>query len=315
MVKSEPLDGFELAAVDSIRSFNRIYTREIGLLNETIGNSTFSLSEARVLFEVAQKPATAKQLAERLSIDSGYLSRIIKTLVRQKIICRKSNHQDGRSWLLQTTKTGQVKFENLEAVMRQNIFARLVKPRPQSVPQIVQAMQIITNQLGLKNSDPRLRALRSGDIGWIIHRQGLFYNQLYRWDIQYEALVAKILSEFVTNLDSQKENAWIAETDGVVSGSVFLVKETQHTARLRLLFVEPSSRGSGLGKQLVRQCTEFSRLAGYQKIVLWTQSNLTAARHIYQSEGYKLINTEPHTNFGIDHIGETWMLDLMDNTV
>lgn len=308
------MNSFEFAAVDFIRSFNRLYTHEIGLLDETLADSAFSLAAARVLFEIAQQPITAKQLAERLSIDTGYLSRIIKSLVTQKIICRKSNHSDGRSWLLQTTIIGQVEFEKLEGEIREKIFARLVKARPESVPQTLVAMQTIAAQLGLNKSGLRLRELRSGDIGWIIHRQGLFYNQTYGWTIQYDALVAKILGEFVSNLDPKKENSWIAETDGVVSGSVFLVKETEDTARLRLLFVEPSSRGTGLGKKLVRQCTEFSRLAGYKKIILWTQSNLTAARHIYKSEGYKLFKSDPHKSFGINHIGETWSLDLMDNT-
>jgi DNA-binding MarR family transcriptional regulator/GNAT superfamily N-acetyltransferase len=304
------LNASTFAAVESVRTFNRFYTREIGLLDESLAHSGLALTEARILFEIAQAPLTAKRLAEVLSLDKGYLSRMIETLVKRKLVSKMQSESDGRSWFLRLTKAGKTKFDVLESTTRNEIAVMLKRLRPESLPLTLSAMNIIENQFVGPRSDIALRGLQSGDIGWITHRQGLLYNQEYGWDAGYEALVAKILAEFKSKFDPSKENCWIAECSGIIGGSVFLVKETDDIARLRLLYVDTSFRGTGLGRVLVQKCTEFSRDAGYKKIVLWTQSSLTAARHIYSSEGYKLLKSEPHNSFGVDLIGETWSIEL-----
>lgn len=303
-------------AIARIRAFNRFYTRKIGLLGESFQGSGLTLPEARVLYELAQGQTTATALRQALAMDRGYLSRILKGFQRRGLVRRTKDRRDARSSILALSGRGLMKFARLESETRAGLRSLLQGVRKEALPQLLDAMALIERGFAKPADDApagdevSLRDLRPGDIGWIAHRQGLLYAAEYGWDMGYEALVAKILGAFQANFDAARERAWIAEYRGQVVASVFLVRENEETARLRLLYVEPFMRGSGLGRRLVRQCTEFSREASYRKIVLWTQSNLAAARALYAAEGYELRKAEAHHSFGADLIGETWELVL-----
>lgn len=307
------IDFVNAEAIGKVRHFNRFYTRHIGVLNEHLANSGFSLAEARVLYELANAPARPQEIAARLGLDAGYLSRILKRFATQKLIKRQADETDRRRVNLMLTRTGNLAFSDLDRRAAQAAGGFLSTVSPASAARILEAMQTIETNLNAKAGAAapiELRGLRIGDVGWIAHRQGLLYSQEYGWDHTYEALVAKILADFVLKFDPLRENCWVAERDGQVLGSVFLVRETGNIARLRLLYVEPGARGSGLGRELVQQCTAFARQTSYARIVLWTQSILSEARRIYLKEGYVLVKSEQHRSFGCDLEGETWELAL-----
>jgi DNA-binding MarR family transcriptional regulator/GNAT superfamily N-acetyltransferase len=297
----------------AIRRFNRFYTREIGVLDGNLLQSGFSLAEARILYELAQTPKiAATEIGEKLNLDRGYLSRMLRAFQRKRLISRQTDAADRRRSHLSLTDKGRTTFAQLDRRSSEAAAGMIANLSPGSVNALLGAMETIQGVLA-KNTTKReyiLRRDRVGDLGLIASRQGLIYEQEYGWDKSYEALVAKILSEFVGRNDTVNERAWIAESHGAILGSVYLMKEDAETARLRLLYVEPQARGTGLGKKLVSECTEFARGSGYKRIVLWTQSNLVAARKLYVNEGYKLIKQEPHHSFGKDLVGETWELDL-----
>jgi DNA-binding MarR family transcriptional regulator/predicted GNAT family acetyltransferase len=300
-------------ATHAIRRFNRFYTREIGVLNGNLLQSGFSLAEARILYELAQTPEiAATEIGEKLNLDRGYLSRMLRAFQRKRLISRKTDATDRRRSHLSLTDKGRTTFAKLDRRSSEAASGMIANLPPGAVNALLGAMETIQGVLAKTPVTPDyiLRRDRVGDLGFIASRQGLIYQQEYGWDKSYEALVAKILSEFVGRNDAVNERAWIAESNGAILGSVYLMKEDTETARLRLLYVEPQARGSGLGKKLVSECTEFARAAGYKRIVLWTQSSLTAARKLYVNEGYALIKQEPHHSFGRDLVGETWELIL-----
>ncbi len=300
-------------AIGKVRRFNRFYTKQVGLLDEHLAQSGFSLAEARVLYELANAPGQPQEIAGRLGLDPGYLSRILNGFVNRKLIKRQREKNDLRRINVVLTRAGQTAFSDLNLRASQAAAQFLSSLPAANAATVLEAMTAIEANLtpDLPAAEPiALRGLKVGDLGWIAHRQGLLYSQEYGWDHTYEALVSKIVAEFVLKFDALRENCWIAERNGHILGSVFLVKESESVARLRLLYVEPGMRGSGIGRTLVQQCTAFARRAGYQRIVLWTQSILTAARHIYQKEGYGLVKSEPHRSFGCDLEGETWELGL-----
>jgi DNA-binding MarR family transcriptional regulator/GNAT superfamily N-acetyltransferase len=300
-------------ATHAIRQFNRFYTQEIGVLDGNLLQSGFSLAEARILYELGQTPEiAATEIAEKLNLDRGYLSRMLRAFQRKRLISRKTDAADRRRSHLSPTKKGRTAFRQLDRRSSEAAAGMIANLQPGAVNALLGAMETIQSVLEKTPaaSDYILRRDRVGDLGLIASRQGLIYQQEYGWDKSYEALAAKILSEFVGRGDPVNERAWIAERNGVILGSVYLMKEDTETARLRLLYVEPRARGTGLGKKLVSECTEFARAAGYKRIVLWTQSTLTAARKLYVGEGYQLIKQEPHHSFGKDLVGETWELDL-----
>jgi len=302
------------ARVAAVRGFNRFYTQKIGVLSEGLLDSRFSLTEARVLYELANRDRpTATALCRDLGLDAGYLSRILRRFEQGGLLARAASKDDGRQSLLALTAKGRAAFAPLDGRSRQEIGALMGELGPFDQARLVAAMATIERLLGagLQSNAPYiLRPHRPGDMGWIVHRHGALYAQEYGWDERFEALVAEIVAKFIARFDPKTERCWIAERDGEIIGSVFLVKKSKTVAKLRLLLVEPSARGLGLGSRLVEECLRFARQAGYRKITLWTNDILHAARHIYVKAGFRKVGSERHHSFGHDLVGETWELTL-----
>jgi DNA-binding MarR family transcriptional regulator/GNAT superfamily N-acetyltransferase len=300
--------------VAAVRRFSRFYTRQLGLLEEGLLQSAFSLTEGRVLYELATRAKlTASELERDLGIDPGYLSRILKYFEKLGFVIRSASPDDGRLALLELTGAGRAAFEPLDSASRQQVFAMIGRLMPAEAVRLVQAMHTVEHLMGeaVASQDPVvLRRHRLGDIGWIAHRQAILYAEEYGWDGSYEVLAAEILAGIVKNFDPDWERSWIAEREGAVIGSVFVVRRSQTVAKLRLLYVEPAARGLGLGRRLVDACVGFSRERGYRTLSLWTNDVLLPARRIYQAAGFTCIAREPHHSFGHDLIGETWELVL-----
>lgn len=300
--------------IGAVRRFNRFYTKQIGLLNEGLLRSPFSLTEARVIYELAHhEKATATELGHELGLDAGYLSRILRSFKKRGLIEKQPSETDGRQSLLWLAEQGQEAFATLNARSHREIEAMLNQLSMEEQNRLVEAMHTIEGLLGAQ-PEPKvpyiLRPHQPGDMGWVVHRHGVLYAQEYGWDEQFEALVADIVAKFIQNYDPKRERCWIAEKDGENVGSVFLVKRSDTVAKLRLLLVEPKARGLGIGTRLVNECIRFARQAGYSKITLWTQSVLLAARHIYQKAGFQLVHEGAHHSFGHDLVEETWELAL-----
>ena len=296
------------------RRFNRFYTGQIGLLDKGYLKSSFSLSEVRVLYELAhRKRPTATELRKDLGLDAGYLSRMLRSFEKRGLIRRQASKHDGRQSHLSLTTKGQKAFAPLEARSHDEVAAMIGKLPAAEQNRLVDAMRTIETLLGAQpEAKPSylLRPHQPGDMGWVIHRHGVLYAQEYGWDERFEALVAEIAAKFIQHFDPKRERCWITEKDGAIVGSVFLVRQSDDVAKLRLLLVEPSARGLGIGVRLVNECIHFARQAGYQRITLWTQSVLHAARHIYKKAGFRLIHEEQHNRFGFDLVSETWELEL-----
>jgi DNA-binding MarR family transcriptional regulator len=300
--------------VDAIRRFNRFYTRKIGVLQEGFLGSAFSLTQGRVLYEIAhrEKP-TATAVAVELGLDAGYLSRILRGFKRNRLIRAERSPADGRETLLSLTERGRKAIATLDRRSNEDVTARLRDVSEPHQQRLVAAMYEIESVLApnAAESEPYvLRPHQPGDMGWVVSRQGLLYAQEYGWDEQYEALAAKIVAHFIEKFDARRERCWIAERNGETVGAVFLVRHSKTVAKLRLLHVEASARGLGIGKRLVQECVRFAQRVGYKKITLWTQSILLAARHIYKQTGFRCVGKKPHHSFGHDLVAETWELKL-----
>ena len=300
--------------VGAVRRFNRFYTRKIGLLGEGHLRSPFSLTEVRVLYELAHRAApVASEIGKDLGLDAGYLSRILRNFRQRGLVKRTRSESDGRQSRLALTAKGKAAFEPLDRAASREIGAML-KPLPAvEQAQVVAAMRTISRTLGGETgleAGVVLRRHRPGDIGWVVHRHGVLYAQEQGWDERFEAVVAEISARFVQNFDPRRERCWIAERDGEILGSVFLVRESEVVARLRLLLVEPAARGLGIGKRLVTECIRFARRAGYRQVVLLTESTLKTAQHIYEKAGFRLVREEEHSHFGFPVLGQTWELEL-----
>jgi DNA-binding MarR family transcriptional regulator/N-acetylglutamate synthase-like GNAT family acetyltransferase len=300
--------------IETVRAFNRFYTRQIGLLDEGWLQSDFTLTECRVLYELAHRDApTAAQIGASLALDAGYLSRILAKFERRKLVRRTNSRSDTRVVHLSLTAAGRKAYAPLDVAAKKHVDGLLKPLDARAVAALTGAMGIVQRVLagaGAEKDPFLLRDLQTGDIGWIVHRQALLYAKEYGWDETYEALVAEILSGFVKNFDAKRERSWIAERDGQVIGSVFLMAASQEVAKLRLLYVEPSARGLGVGRRLVDECIRFSRAKGYKKLTLWTNGVLVSARKIYLAAGFEMIKEEKHRSFGKDLVGQTWDLDL-----
>ena len=300
--------------VEAIRRFNRFYTKQIGVLHEGLLGSQFSLTEVRVLYELAHREMpTATALAKELDLDPGYLSRILRRFETRRLVGKCASTTDGRQSLLSLTPRGRKVFAPLNARSHREVSAMLGALSATEQRHLLSAMATIERLLGARPAPQvpyLLRPHQPGDMGWIIHRHGALYAQEYGWDERFEALVAEIAAHFIQHLDPKCERCWIAERDGNIAGSVFLVKKSKTVAQLRLLLVEPMARGLGIGSRLVSECVHFARQVCYRKIVLWTNSVLHAARHIYEETGFRLIHEKAHHSFGHDLIGETWELKL-----
>jgi DNA-binding MarR family transcriptional regulator/N-acetylglutamate synthase-like GNAT family acetyltransferase len=302
------------SAIEAVRGFNRFYTRQIGVLDEGLLKSPFSLTEVRVMYELKhQQKSTATELARKLSLDPGYLSRILQSFRRRGLIEKCASRDDGRQALLSLTGKGRKTFAPLDARANEDVATMLARLSPARQQRLLTAMRSIEEILCPEEShaEPYLfRSHRPGDMGWIAHRHGVLYSQEYGWDERFEALVAEIAAKFVQHYDPRRERCWVAERAGEILGCVFLVRHTKTTAKLRLLLVEPSARGLGIGQRLVEECIRFARQAGYRKILLWTNSVLLAARHIYEKAGFRIVRRERHHSFGHHLTGETWELKL-----
>lgn len=302
-------------SVSAVRQFNRFYTRQIGALDEGLLESTFSLAEARVIYEMANREGTtASELSSELDLDAGYLSRMLKAFQKRGLIEKNNSAADARQSILTLSGGGRKEFAKLDRMSRDQIDALLRKLSTSEQKRLLQAMKTIESLLSSEDhAEDRsfiLRSPHAGDFGWVIQSNGRLYADEYRWDETYEGLVATIVGDFIKNFDEKKERCWVAEKDGENVGAVFLVKKSTTIAQLRLLIVEPNARGLGLGKRLVDECTRFARQAGYKKIKLWTQSTLLAARSIYKKAGYKMTDSKKNHLFGHDLVSETWELTL-----
>ncbi|HEX6544096.1 MAG TPA: helix-turn-helix domain-containing GNAT family N-acetyltransferase [Ktedonobacterales bacterium] len=299
-----------------VRRFNRSFTRQIGVLREGLLHTPYSLTEARIIFELAQRDdLTASDLCQELGLDPGYLSRILGRLEQQGLLEKVRSETDGRQRLLRLTAEGQAEFAILDQRSRDEIADMLSELSEPNQRRLLDAMQTIEGifDKGLKYSEPFvLRSHEPGDLGWVVHRHGVLYAEQYGWNAQFEALVAQVVADFVTHFNPDRDRCWIAEMDGEKVGSVFVVHDHEHdgVAKLRLLLVEPKARGLGLGTRLVRECIRFAQRRGYRKLMLWTNDVLVEARHIYEQAGFTLVEREPHHSFGHDLVGETWELPL-----
>ncbi len=301
--------------VAEVRRFNRFYTRQIGVLHEGLLRSRFSLTEVRVLYELAQRDTpTATELRTELGLDAGYLSRILKKFEQRGYLIRQAARHDGRQSLLRLSPAGRKAFAPLDLRATAEVATMLRHLSDLEQRRLVSALRTVEGMLGPSGTRAHtpvlLRSPEPGDLGWIVHRHGALYAQEYGWDERFEALVAEIVAKFVKEFDPKRERCWIAEQEGEIVGSVFLVRHSEGVAKLRLLYLEPAARGQGLGRRLVEECIRFARRVGYRKITLWTNDVLVAARRIYEQTGFQLVRSEPHSTFGKPMVGETWELTL-----
>jgi DNA-binding MarR family transcriptional regulator/N-acetylglutamate synthase-like GNAT family acetyltransferase len=306
-------DGLE-ARIDAVRRFNRFFTRRIGVLREGLLHTPYSLTEARILFEISHSAeVAASDLSRELGLDPGYLSRILARLEQEGLIDKVRSESDARRRLLLLTPRGQDAFSLLDSRSREEVAEMLCELSEGDQRRLLEAMQTIEGVLDkrFKFSEPFfLRQHRPGDMGWVVHRHGVLYAREYGWDERFEALVAQIVADFVNNYDAARERCWLAEMSGEIVGCVFLVRASDTVAKLRLLLVEPEARDLGLGTRLVEECISFARQCGYTTLTLWTNSVLDAARHIYEKHGFKLAEEEEHHSFGQDLVGQNWELAL-----
>ncbi|KZB85007.1 bifunctional helix-turn-helix transcriptional regulator/GNAT family N-acetyltransferase [Amycolatopsis regifaucium] len=302
------------ARVATVRAFNRLYTGVIGVLDEGPADAEYSLSEARVLFELAQQDSTqVTDLRKRLDLDAGYASRLLGRLEGRGLLTRERSDEDARRQVIKLTEDGRKAFAVLDARSVDRIGSLLGRFGDDEQERLLGAMGAITSLVGERRSNPTLvlRPPRPGDFGWVVHRHGALYSREYGWDERFEALVARVVADYVDRRGDPRQAGWIAELDGERVGSVFCMPaEDGRTAKLRLLLLEPAARGRGVGKRLVAECVEFARASGYAAIELWTVSLLDSARAIYQKAGFRLAEEETIPGFGYELTGQTWRLEL-----
>ncbi len=300
--------------VERLRRFNRFYTRRLGILDKGFLGSDFALIEVRVLYELAHRDNVfASELVDELTVDPGYLSRILRGFEQQGLIRKQRSRTDSRRSMLALTAKGRRVFERLDKRQHDEVAAMLQDLHETDRRRLLAAAGAVEDLLERRqfNGTPFvLRDPRPGDIGWVVERHGAIYSMEYGWNEQFEALVAEIAGGFLKQHDAEREHCWIAELDGRNAGCIFLVAKDASVAQLRLLLVEPDARGLGIGRALIRRCIEFARTAGYRKITLWTNHVLEAARHLYEEAGFTLLKEEPHERFGTPLVGQTWELRL-----
>ena len=311
----EPLEPLEIdARVAAVRAFNRFYTRRVGALGTHHLDSPYSLTELRVLYELARRErSTAGEIGRDLGLDAGYLSRIVRRFEARGLVGRTPAPTDARRSVLQLTRRGRSTLVPLERRTRREVAALLGDLPPDRQRQVVDAMRTIERLLEPARADREpyvLRPPRPGDMGWVVQRHGALYAQEWGYDERFEAVVARIVADFLERADSKRERCWIAEIDGENVGSVFVVRKSQAVAKLRLLIVEPRARGLGIGRRLVTECVRFARAAGYRSMTLWTHGQLDAARRLYREAGFRCVEKMPHRSFGKNLVDETWVLSL-----
>ncbi|HYS54692.1 MAG TPA: helix-turn-helix domain-containing GNAT family N-acetyltransferase [Thermoanaerobaculia bacterium] len=299
--------------VSEIRRFNRFYTQKIGVLSDNVYHRPLSLTEARVLYEVANgKDVTASQLAAALALNPGYLSRTLRGLAKRGLL-KRTKPDDRRKNILTLTRKGTAEFARINAASSREMTAMIRSLSPAQQRRMVTAMQAIESLLEPRSAIREPFVLRSpgpGDYGWVMERHGAIYAAEYGWNEEFEALVGEIVVNFVRKFDPRRERAWIAERDGQNAGCVFLVRKSERVSQLRLLLVEPGARGSGIGRRLVEECIRFAKQCGYTRMILWTNDVLDAARHIYERCGFRMTGENRHHSFGHDLVGQTWEVKL-----
>ena len=305
------------AEVEAIRRFNRFYTRKIGVLEEGLLASSFTLAQARVLFELGtRKRVTPGELIDILELDAGYLSRILQRFADLRLITRERSNEDGRRTELTLTARGRKAFGAMDRRSR-NAIAEMISPIPLPYRgRLLDAMQTVERTLSESRAarEPTIavRPYRIGDVGWAIEQHGRLYAEEFGWNGEFEALVATLFARFATHHDPQSEQFWVAEVDGERIGCVFVVRNEKdpRTAQLRCLLVDPRGRGLGVGRRLVDECLRFAKSAGYERMLLWTNDVLVAARRIYEGAGFSLLEESPHHSFGHDLVGQIWVRSL-----
>jgi DNA-binding MarR family transcriptional regulator/GNAT superfamily N-acetyltransferase len=310
-VSAESVPEERIAAV---RRFNRFYTQRIGVLQGAWLDSPFSLTEARVLYELKQRSGTtATEIGRELGLDAGYLSRILRRFQKLRLIKKETSPADARQSFLTLTEHGRKAFAPLETRSNRDVKAMLAKLPAAQQDDLVDALRMaegLMSETGRGRADVALRAPRAGDLGWIVQRHAVLYQREYGWCDEFEGVCAQIVADFINKFDPRCERGWIAEIKGQNVGSVLLAKESDEVARLRLLLVEPAARGLGIGKRLTDECIRFARECGYRRMTLWTHSVLSAARHVYAQVGFRLTSSEPRRSFGQDVVSEYWDMSL-----
>lgn len=299
--------------VDAVRRFSRFYTKRIGLLADGFLGSEYSLTEARVIYELAQSEAQSPTgLASELELDPGYVSRVVKRFEQRGLVAREPSPDDGRKVVLRLTALGRTAFDELATGSRAQIQQLLSSTDEEGQRRVIEAMQTVEGQLSGEPRRPTVtyRAHRPGDFGWIVERHGAIYHESHGWDATFEAMVAGIAKEFLERFDPAWERSWIAEVDGRRAGNIALVRRSKTVGQLRLLFVESWARGLGIGTRLVSECVGQARHVGYRKMVLFTVAGLDPARRLYEAEGFRLTEETPGHSWGKDHIAQTWELKL-----
>lgn len=300
--------------VAALRRFNRFHARQISVLDRRIPESEFSLSEVRVLYELAHlEQCSASDLAGALGLDAGYLSRMLRAFEKRGLLTRRASDSDARRTLLSLSPAGARAFASLDRRAEAQMAGLLAGLSTAARTELVGAMRAIEHALGAPQPPPTpylIRPPHAGDLGWVVHRHGVLYAQEYGWGQRFEALVARIVADFVNDFDARRERCWIAERNGENVGSIFVVAKSKKVAQLRLLLVEPSARGLGIGRRLVSECVRFARQAGYREMILWTHDVLDAARHLYEDAGFRLASEKRHKLFGPRLTGQSWSLNL-----
>jgi DNA-binding MarR family transcriptional regulator/GNAT superfamily N-acetyltransferase len=309
-------DPVSASSTASFRSFNRAYTRFLGTLDDHYLRTDYSLAEGRVLYELATRTRPqAKEIAEALGLDPGYLSRILRKFERTGLVSRATANEDKRAADLHLTAQGRAAIRTLNLRADKQAEAILGKLSAGERTRFAHALSSIEETVLGGRRDPEsivLRAHRPGDMGMVVSLEGAGYVEQFGWGPGFEAMAARIVADFLEQFDAARDRCWVAEMDGQHVGHIFLVRhpDLPDTAKLRLLYVDPAARGNGLGGRLVNECIGFARVAGYRKITLWTQSILTAAHRIYAAAGFRLVREEPHRRFGEDLVGQTWEMEL-----
>lgn len=301
------------ATVERVRRFSRTWTEIIGLLDSGLLDTEHSLTEARVIFELAQRDRWERSyLRQRLGIDASFLTRVLGRLEEKGLVVSERSESDGRALVVTLTGEGRAAFEDLDLRSTEQIRGLVATLTDDQRRSLVEAMTVVRRLLRPEGepADIRLRGLEPGDMGWVISRHGAIYWDEYEWDADFEGLVAKIVSDYHQDHKPGREDAWIAELDGARAGCVFCVERDRETAQLRILLVEPWARGQGIGRRLVDACMEFARAAGYSRMMLWTNDILVSARRIYEAAGFRLVEEDRHHSFGHDLVGQSWEVDL-----
>lgn len=301
-------------AVAAVRHFTRFFTRRIGVLRKGLYASPFSLVEARVLYEIAHRGGTSSgEIARDLGLDPGHLSRIVQALSRRGLVRKRPAKDDARRLSLDLTPRGRTAFAGLDSASQDEVAALLAPLDDAARTRLVaslDAAERLLERSAMPDGAFALRLHRIGDMGAVVAGQAKLYAREYGWNGEFEALVAEIVAKFVREFDPARERCWIAERDGEIAGSIFLVKESSKVAKLRLFYLEPWARGSGLGRRMLDECLAFAKTSGYATVVLWTNDCLAAARHLYERAGFVLVESEKHRSFGKDLVGQYWSLDL-----